>query len=93
MRGITRSVITIAGRKRGDLLERFLAVARRLGDEAPAPDELFEPDARGRIVFDDQHALGDASPAVPLVGFQPCHFYILGANLMGASQTCKLNRK
>ena len=75
--------------ERRDLLERFFAVARRLGDEAPAPDELFEPDARGGVVLDDQHALsGDLR-----FGFddlwssgcnhrsshpQPCHFYILG---------------
>ena len=44
--------------ERRDFLERLFAVARRLRDEAPALDELLEADARRRIVFDDQHALG-----------------------------------
>ena len=44
--------------ERRDLLERFFAVARRFRDEAPAPDELLEPHARGAVVLDNQHALG-----------------------------------
>jgi hypothetical protein len=42
----------------GDFLERLFSIAGRFGDEAPAPDELFEPDAGRRVVFDDQDALG-----------------------------------
>ena len=49
----------MAGRKRGDLLERLFAVDGRLGDEAPALDQLLEADARRRVVLDDQHAFGD----------------------------------
>ena len=82
--------MTIAGRKRRDLLERFLAVARRFGDEAPALDELLEADARRRFVFDDQDALGNVlvsilslTTSIPSASGcrhsapQPCHFYIL----------------
>ena len=53
--------MTMAGRKRRDFLERFLAVGGRLGDEAPALDQLLEPDPRRRLVFDDQHALGSTA--------------------------------
>src|SRR5262249_3468356 len=49
------------GTKARHLGERFFAVARRFGDEAPALDELLQPDARRRIVFDNQHALGDGA--------------------------------
>mgnify|MGYP003693938095 CR=1 FL=1 len=59
MRGITRSVMTIAGRNAGDLLERLLAVGGRFGDEAPALHQLLQAHARRRVVFDDQHTLGD----------------------------------
>ena len=45
--------------ERRDFLERFFAVARRLRDESPTLDELFESDARRGVIFDDQHAFGD----------------------------------
>ena len=78
------------GRPEGrDFLERFFAVARRLGDEAPRLDELLEPDPRGGIVFDDQHAfLYDSWRVIDghshIAGSPylhasppPCHFYSL----------------
>ena len=85
--------MTIAGRKAGDLLERLLAVGRRLGDEAPALHQLLEADARRRIVLDDQHPLGRyagtacfARTALSLTRLissvlsqEPCHFYIVNA--------------
>ena len=50
--------MTIAGRKLVTFSQRVLAVGGRLGDEAPALDQLLQPDARGGIVLDDQHAFG-----------------------------------
>ena len=85
--------------ERRDLLERLFAVARRFGDEAPALDQLLEPDARRGIVFDDQDALGRRpsvlrrrrrfrrSWSIVTQSPQPCHFYILGAE----RGRCKLN--
>ena len=56
MRGITRSVMTIAGRKLVTFCERVLAVDGGLGDEAPALEKLFEAHARRRVVFDNKDA-------------------------------------
>ena len=84
------------GAEGGDLLERLFAVASRLRDEAPAPDELFQPDARSCIVLNDEHTLGRAllfcghNTVAVHCGChstpQPCHFYILG----GEPCRCKL---
>ena len=86
------------GAEGGDLLERLFAVASRLRDEAPAPDELFQPDARSCIVLNDEHTLGRAllfcghNTVAVHCGChstpQPCHFYILGAE----ADRCKLKR-
>ena len=59
MRGMMRSVMTMAGPKARDFLERVLAVDRRLGNEAPAFQQLLESDARGGIVLDDEDPLGN----------------------------------
>ena len=58
-RGITRSEITIAGPERRHLLERLLAISRRVRDEAPVPEQLLETGARRRIVLDNEHAFGN----------------------------------
>ena len=86
------------GPEGGDLLERFLAVARRVGDEAPALDKLLEAHARRRVVFDDQDALGSdvrffvndinsAGCGCRHSAPRPCHFYILAPE----HGRCKLN--
>ena len=46
------------GAERRHFFERLLAVGGRLGDETPTPDQLLQADTSGRIVFDDEHALG-----------------------------------
>ena len=46
------------GAERGDELQRFLAVGRGFGHKAPGADQLGQPARVGRIVFDDEHALG-----------------------------------
>ena len=47
------------GTEGGHLLERVLAVGGRIGEKSPALDQLLEADARGVIVLDDQHPLGE----------------------------------
>ena len=39
----------------GDLTQRFLAVGRGFGVEAPGADELGETQPRGGLVLDNQH--------------------------------------
>jgi hypothetical protein len=46
-----------AGTEGGDALQRFLTVGRGLGDVAPGPDQLGQPESCRPIVLDDEHAL------------------------------------
>ena len=45
----------MAGRKVVTLRQRFLAVGRLVGLEAPGLHELRQAAARGRVVLDDEH--------------------------------------
>ena len=48
------------GTERGDLAQRFFAVGRRFGDEAPRAHELGQPVTRRRIIFDQQEPLAES---------------------------------
>src|SRR5205823_15036 len=45
----------------GNLLERILAVDGDLGGEAPAPQQLLQPDPLRRIVFDDENVVANVA--------------------------------
>ena len=57
--GITRSVMTMAGRNEVIFSSALLAVASRLLQGIPSLNELFKTDTRGRVVLDDQHPFCD----------------------------------
>ena len=55
MRGILRSVTTIAGRPLHDLVEAFHAVCGAVGAISPGLDQFGQPGARVLLIFYDQN--------------------------------------